>query len=600
MPIRLLPSHLVNQIAAGEVIERPASLAKELVENALDAGARRIEVSVEEGGIGLVSVRDDGSGIPADELPLALERHATSKIASLEDLEHVVSLGFRGEALPSIASVARLRIASRHGEATHAMEIAADGGHLSTSRPAPHPPGTTVEVRDLFFNVPARRKFLRSPATEFQHLEKSLLRIALARPMVAFLLTHNGRRAFAVEAAHDRAGEERRLAALLGAEFVAQSVYVEHSAVGLTLRGWVGLPTYNRAQPDEQYVVVNGRSVRDKFLASAVRQGYRDVLFHGRHPAYVLTLDLDPARVDANAHPQKLEVRFRDSRTVHDFVRRTVETALADTRPSSAVPGPIAALSLTGASMPTQSEGAFSPRYQSAMWLSESRAVGGQLDWRQFAGQESAPTAAETPAVADAAAATIPPLGYAVGQLHGIYIVSETAEGLALVDMHAAHERVIYEQMKAALLSGGPARQTLLVPQTVDLSESEADQALEQAEGLAQLGVVIDRVGPHRIAVREVPVALGTRDLGGLVRDAIHELSEHGATLALEVYRERALATMACHAAVRAHRRLTLAEMNALLREMEKTDRADQCNHGRPTWVRLSLEDLDRLFLRGR
>lgn len=609
MPIRLLPSHLVNQIAAGEVIERPASLAKELVENALDAGARRIEVTVEEGGIGLVAVRDDGSGIPPDELPTALERHATSKIASLEDLEHVVSLGFRGEALPSIASVARLRIASRHGEATHALEMTVDGGHLSPPRPAPHPPGTSVEVRDLFYNVPARRKFLRSPATEFQHLERMLTRIALARPHVGFLLTHNGRRTFAVEPATDRAGEERRLAVLLGREFVESAVFVEHSAVGLTLRGWVGLPTYNRAQPDEQYLVVNGRSVRDRFLGNAVRQGYRDVLFHGRHPAYVLSLALDPARVDANAHPQKLEVRFRDARTVHDFVRRTVEVALADTRPSDAVPGPIAAAALAGSPGGAASFGvaplSAAPRYQAPMAFAASDAIGGRLDWSHL-GSSTVPAIRDhDPADAGVASSSpaptlVPPLGYAVGQLHGIYIVAETVDGLALVDMHAAHERVIYEQMKRELSDGGPARQTLLVPQIIEVSEAEAEQAAEQADALAGLGVVVDRIGPHRIAVREVPVAFGSRDIGGLIRDAIRELSELGSTLAIETFRERALATMACHAAVRAHRRLTLMEMNALLREMEQTDRADQCNHGRPTWVRLTLEELDRLFLRGR
>ncbi len=603
MPIRLLPSHLVNQIAAGDVIERPASLAKELVENALDAGARRIEVTVEEGGIALVAVRDDGAGIPPEELPLALERHATSKIASLEDLEHVVSLGFRGEALPSIASVARLRIASRHGQATHAIEITVDGGHIGPARPAPHPSGTSVEVRDLFYNVPARRKFLRSPATEFQHLERALVRIALARPSVAFLLTHNGRRSFAVEAASDRAGQERRLAALLGQEFVASAVHVEHQAIGLSLRGWIGLPTYNRAQPDEQYVVVNGRSVRDRFLASAIRQGYRDVLFHGRHPAYVLSLDLDPSRVDANAHPQKLEVRFRDSRTVHDFVRRTVEAALADTKPSASVPGPIAPSALAGpVSMPSYGSSP-SLRYQSPMALSASDQIGGRVNWTDLARpavESSVVTAADQDSESSSEPPAIPPLGYAVGQLHGIYIVAETAEGLALVDMHAAHERVIYEQMKQELSGDGPARQTLLVPQVIELSESEADQAAEQADSLAQLGVVIDRIGPNRIAVREMPVALGSRDVGGLVRDAISELSELGSTLAMETFRERALATMACHAAVRAHRRLSLPEMNALLREMECTDRADQCNHGRPTWVRLTLEELDRLFLRGR
>ncbi len=597
MPIRLLPSHLVNQIAAGEVIERPASLAKELVENALDAGARRIEVAAEEGGIALVAVRDDGCGIPADELPLALERHATSKIASLDDLEHVASLGFRGEALPSIASVARLRLSSRETGASHAVQVDVDGGHVGEPRPAPHPPGTSVEVRDLFFNVPARRKFLRSPATEFQHLERTLVRLALARPSVGFMLTHNGRRSFAVEAADTRLAEERRLAAMLGAEFVAGSLYVEHSALGMSLRGWVGLPTYTRAQPDEQYLVVNGRAVRDRFLGNAVRQGYRDVLFHGRHPAYVLYLDLDPARVDANAHPQKLEVRFRDSRTVHDFVRRTVETVLAGTRPVADAAGPIASSAFAGA--PAAAPAA--PR-QAAMGLAVSERVGGPLDWTRLARADAAPAAGGVqplPAPVPVPGA-VPPLGFALGQLHGIYIVSETAEGLALVDMHAAHERVVYERLKAELDQGGPPRQVLLVPEVIELAESEADVAEEQAPLLAELGILVDRIGPRQLALREVPVAFGSRDLAGLVRDALAELAERGATLAVAERRERALATVACHAAVRAHRRLTVPEMNALLREMERTDRADQCNHGRPTWVRLTLAELDRLFLRGR
>jgi DNA mismatch repair protein MutL len=592
MPIRPLPNHLINQIAAGEVVERPASLAKELVENALDAGARLIEVTVEDGGMSLVAVRDDGSGIPAEELPIALERHATSKIASLEDLEHVASLGFRGEALPSIASVARLRIVSRHGEARHATAIRVDGGLAGAPEPAPHPGGTLVEVRDLFFNTPARRKFLRSAATEFQHLERALIRIALGRPEVAFRLTHNGRRSFQVEPARDRFGEERRLAALLDDAFVQSAVYVEHAAMGMSLRGWVALPTYSRATADEQYFVVNGRAVRDRVLSGAVRQGYRDVLFHGRHPAYVLQLSLDPARVDANAHPQKLEVRFRDARSVHDFVRRTVEAALAETRPGAATAGPIAATALA----PVVPAGLVR---QAPMPLAVEESIGGVLDWTRLATPVS--RAAETrPSETMPAAGPVPPLGYALGQLHGIYILSETAEGLALVDMHAAHERVLYEQLKAELEAGGPQRQTLLVPQILELAESEADLAIEHAAGLAELGIVIDRLGPRQLAVREMPVAFGSKDLGGLVRDALRELSELGGSGVVTEWRERALATVACHAAVRAHRRLTLAEMNALLRDMERTDRADQCNHGRPTWVRLGLADLDRLFLRGR
>ena len=584
MPIRVLPSHLVNQIAAGEVVERPASVLKELVENALDAGARRIEVAAEQGGVALISVTDDGAGIAAAELALALERHATSKIASLEDLEHVACLGFRGEALPSIASVARLSITSRERGAPHATAIEVDAGSQGAARPAPHPPGTSVEVRDLFYNVPARRKFLKSAATEFQHLERALRRIALSRPAVAFRLLHNGRRSFAVEPAAGRAAEERRLGELLGPDFVAAAVHVEHSAVGLALHGWIGLPTYSRAQADEQYLVVNGRAVRDRLLGSAVRLGYRDVLFHGRHPAYLLYLELDPARVDANAHPQKLEVRFRDGHAVHDFVRRTVETALAATRPREGAQGPIAA----GAVAIGARTGA-----QATMPLAVAERVGGRLDWTRLATAPLAP-APEEPA------ATTPPLGFAIAQLHGIYILSETAEGLALIDMHAAHERVIYERLKLEHAAGGAPRQPLLVAQLIELEESETELALEQAEALAELGVVVERAGPRQLALREVPLALGDEDLAGLVRDALRELAEEGAVHVVATRRERMLATIACHAAVRAHRQLTLPEMNALLREMERTDRADQCNHGRPTWVRLSLEDLDRLFLRGR
>jgi DNA mismatch repair protein MutL len=592
MSIRILPAHLVNQIAAGEVVERPASVAKELVENALDAGARRIDVTVEQGGIALLAVRDDGAGIDAAELPLALERHATSKISSLEDLEHVASLGFRGEALPSIASVARLTLTSRRDPAAHGTAIDVDGGAVGAPRPAAHPAGTSVEVRDLFFNVPARRKFVRSAATEFQHVERALTRLALSRPDVAVLLTHNGRRVFALEAASGRAAEEHRLVALLGEEFLEGALYVEHAALGLVLRGWLALPTYSRAQPDQQHLIVNGRAVRDRFLASAVRLGYRDVLFHGRHPAYVLHLALDPARVDVNAHPQKLELRFRDGRSVHEFLLRSVETVLAGTRPGADARGPVPANALaTDAS-----------HRQAPMALGVADSVGGALDWTQLARPLPGRPRPELSAGAsvDPDGAAVPPLGFALGQVHGIYILSQTRDGLALVDMHAAHERVLYERLKQELEAGAVPRQALLVPQLLALSEAEADQAEEQVPALTALGIVVDRVGVRQLAVRETPLAFGNRDLGGLVRDALAELAERGETLRVRADRERLLATFACHAAVRAHRVLTLPEMNALLRDMERTDRADQCNHGRPTWVRLSLEELDRLFLRGR
>ncbi|HXQ31822.1 MAG TPA: DNA mismatch repair endonuclease MutL [Steroidobacteraceae bacterium] len=594
MSIRVLPSHLVNQIAAGEVVERPASVVKELVENAIDSGARRIEVAVEKGGVALIAVRDDGGGIDAAELGLAIERHATSKISSLEDLEHIASLGFRGEALPSIASVARLTLTSRRLPASHGMCIEVAAGVAAEPRPAPHPPGTSVEVRDLFFNVPARRKFVRSAATEFQHIERMLIRLALSRPDVGFVLTHNGRRSFALEAAPDRGAAERRLAVLLGEEFLAGALYVEHAALGLTLSGWLGLPTYSRAQPDEQHFIVNGRAVRDRFLANAVRQGYRDVLFHGRHPAYVLSLALNPERVDVNAHPQKLELRFRDGRTVHDFVMRTVESALATTRPAAGLAGPVPidARVAVGASREADTG-----QSQSALGLMRPPSIPGRIDWSALVAAAPSSTGADRDSDSGA---RIPPLGFALGQVHGIYILAETADGLALIDMHAAHERVLYEQLKHARASGGVPRQALLVPQVLEFSEAEAELAAEQAPALAELGIVVDRLGARQLAVRAMPVAFGSRDLGGLVRDALIELAERGTTARVADAEERLLATVACHAAVRAHRRLTLTEMNALLRDMERTDRADQCNHGRPTWVRLTLEELDRLFLRGR
>ena len=590
MSIRVLPPHLINQIAAGEVVERPASVVKELVENALDAGARRIEVAIEQGGSALILVRDDGGGIAATEVNLALEPHATSKIASIEDLEHIASLGFRGEALPSIASVARIALTSRQLPAEHGTRLEVDAGNATPARPAPHPPGTTVEVRDLFYNVPARRKFVRSAATEFQHIERMLTRLALSRPDVGFVLTHNARRSFSLEAARDRAGAERRLATMLGPEFLAGALHVEHSALGITLSGWLALPTYSRAQPDQQHLIVNGRAVRDRFLANAVRLGYRDVLFHGRHPAYVLNLALDPARVDVNAHPQKLEIRFRDGRTVHDFVMRTVESVLAATKPAAGLAGPVPLGARTWASGAPE---------QHSMAIRDS-GIGGRLNW--------AALAAELPAAGAAAGATrseeshtpLPPLGFALAQVHGIYILSETADGLALIDMHAAHERVLYEELKRERAAGGVPRQALLVPQVLEFSAAEADLAEEHAAALAAIGIVVGRLGDTRLAVREMPVAFGTRDLGGLVRDALSELAERGASEQVEGASERLLATVACHAAVRAHRRLTLPEMNALLRDMEQTDRADQCNHGRPTWVRLTLPELDRLFLRGR
>jgi DNA mismatch repair protein MutL len=579
MPIRRLDHTLVDQIAAGEVIERPASVAKELLENALDAGARHLAIDVEHGGIRLLRVRDDGIGIPAPELPLALARHATSKIASLADLERVVTLGFRGEALPSIASVSRLTLTSRPADAPRAASIESNEGRLGKPKPAAHPPGTTVEVRDLFHRVPARRKFLRAEATEFQHVLRTVIRLALSRFDVAFTLTHNRREQFALPPANGRLEREARVARLVGADFVANSRHVTHSLSGMALEGWIGLPSQSRAQPDRQFLFVNGRMVRDRLLASAARLGYRDVSHGGRHPAWLLYLTLDPSQVDVNAHPQKLEVRFRDGRAVHDFLFRSVERALAAAGAGAQGSPPVMPAALFGAAMGGARHG---------LPLGEP--------WSVYAlpgeGANGAARPDEPPVDA--------PLGQAVAQLHGIYIVTQTAEGMALVDMHAAHERVIYERLKSALDAGGGSRQPLLVPAVVETSETDAALAAEHQQELAAAGLVVDRIGPATLAIREVPAVLAGQDVAAVLRDALADLGQHGATHRIAERQNELLANIACRSAVRAHRQLTVPEMNALLRDMERTERAGQCSHGRPTWTRVSLVELDRLFQRGR
>ncbi|HKE43950.1 MAG TPA: DNA mismatch repair endonuclease MutL [Steroidobacteraceae bacterium] len=575
MPIRILEPELISQIAAGEVIERPASVVKELVENALDAGARRIEIEVEKGGVALCRVRDDGNGITPEELPLALARHATSKISALDDLEHVVSFGFRGEALPSIASVSRLQMTSRTSQAAHGWKVAAGNG--AEAAPAPHPPGTTVEVRDLFFNVPARRKFLRSEGTELQHITRHVERLALSHFDVAMQLTHNQRRVIALPAATDRAAQEERLAQVCGAEFLNSALRIENVAAGLTLSGWIAQPTFARAQPDLQFWFINGRPVRDRLLVNAARLGYRDVLFHGRHPAYVLYLELDPARVDVNAHPTKQEVRFRDPRSVHDFVHRTVHEALSATRPQAHTRAPIAGL--------TQ--------------LADPRQIGFAL--RDPPVPAYLATALDPPASpAPESAEAQYPLGFALGQLHGIYILAQAADGLIVVDMHAAHERVTYERLKRLAAGESAQPQLLLVPVVIDVSSSEAERADLHREEFARLGFDIDRLDAQRLAIRQVPALLAQSDVGAMVRDVLAELGGSERSLHIQDQGNELLASIACRSALRAHRTMTLPEMNALLREMERTERADQCNHGRPTWMRLSVTDLDRLFLRGR
>ncbi len=606
MPIHVLPDELINQIAAGEVIERPASVVKELVENALDAQARRIEVDIERGGSALIRVRDDGIGIEAAEIGIALERHATSKIASLADLENVASLGFRGEALPSIASVSRLTLTARAAAAEHAWTVTAEEGAITPPRPAAHPHGTSVEVRDLFFNVPARRKFLRSEQTEVQHILRMLERLALSRFDVAFAVTHNGKRVWQLAPAASPAERLARVAKVCGEEFAAHTLELRHASEALHVSGWLGLPTFSRSQSDLQYVFLNGRYIRDKLLAGAVRLGYRDVLFHGRYPAYLLYLEMAPAQVDVNAHPQKLEVRFRDSRRVHDFVFRTLESALAATRPTSESAG-----SAPAGDWLTASAGfaGSAPRAQtqSRFFLPEPRATPGAVDrYRALltphetgAVRDAVPQAGSTALAELAAASPEAPLGFAIAQLHGVYILAQAEGGMVLVDMHAAHERITYERMKK-LLQGQTAAQHLLVPELLRVSLAEAEAAERHADEFGRLGFDVGRLAPTELALRVVPSLLADRDPGGIVRDVLADLLDSGHSRRVEESIDHLLATTACHASVRAQRQLSLGEMNALLREMERTDRADQCNHGRPTWVRLSLGDLDRLFLRGR
>ncbi|HNP34917.1 MAG TPA: DNA mismatch repair endonuclease MutL [Woeseiaceae bacterium] len=593
MPIQQLPDHLVSQIAAGEVVERPASVVKELLENSLDAGAHRVSVDVVAGGQKLIRIRDDGAGIPKDELELSMARHATSKIRSLEDLEAVASLGFRGEALPSIGSVARMTVTSRTQNDDSGWQIETDDGRLHAPIPAAHPIGTSVAVHDLFYNTPARRKFLRTEKTEFGHIEKWLRRIALSRPDVAISLTHNGRSVLDLAAADTDEGRLARIAKICGDAFAAQALRIDREEEGIALAGWIGLPAYNRSQPDMQFWFVNGRSVTDRTLAHAAKHAYRDVLFHGRFPAYVLHLTLDPASVDANAHPAKHEVRFRDSRRLHGIVGQTLEAALRDTRPGSSAPNP----------MPAAKQALFGQHSmhlpnQARSGLHGSHAVTETL--AAYQRLASGMTAAEPSGEAPGGASDAPPLGFAVAQLAGTYILAENSEGLVLVDMHAAHERIVYEKLKSSYDDRDIVRQPLLVPVTVSVSESEANLVEESSDTLRQLGLLVTRGGATSLIVREVPSLLRYADVESLLRDVLSDLSESGASNRVENVINDTLATMACHHSVRQNRLLSIPEMNALLREMEVTERADQCNHGRPTWTTLTMNELDRLFLRGR
>ena len=597
--IKQLPETLIDQIAAGEVVERPASVVKELVENALDAGATRLDIELEEGGIRLIRVRDDGDGIAPDELPLAVSRHATSKIASLDDLEQVVTLGFRGEALPSIASVSRFSLRSRRADSEHGAQLQIDGGKPGAVTPHPHPQGSTVEVRDLFYNVPARRRFMKAERTELGHIEDWLRALALSRPLIELRVNHNGK---LIRHYRPLRGEDTgigRTADVLGEDFATACIALDHAAAGLRLHGWIGLPTTARSNADQQYFFVNSRAVRDRTVAHAVRQAYADVLYHGRHPAFVLFLELDPRRVDVNVHPAKHEVRFRDGRLVHDFVFRTLHEALAGARAGLVASPPQDA----GAATPASHLAAWSPMRQSGLSLAindPAAAYAGGFGSDAIASAtplEAAPVQAMPPFDGEGAA---PPLGYALAQLHGIFILAENQHGLVLVDMHAAHERITYERLKNAQESVGIRAQPLLVPLTLALSEREADAAEQHAQALAELGFEVDRAGPQSIRLRGVPALLDGADPRQLLLDVLADLREHGGSRKVEERRNELLSTMACHGSVRANRRLGIAEMNALLRDMEATERSAQCNHGRPSWVQLGRAELDRLFLRGR
>jgi len=595
--IHALPSQLINQIAAGEVVERPASVVKELLENSLDAGADRIDMDIEQGGIKLIRIRDNGKGIHKDDLALALSRHATSKVGTLQDLEQVCSLGFRGEALPSIASVSRLSLTSRQKGADAGWSLEATGD-LNDPAPAAHPNGTSIEVRDLFYNTPARRKFLKTERTEFSHIDALLKRLALSRFDVGFVLRHNQREIFSLQPARTNAERDARVSQVLGSAFLENSFCIQIAAAGMRLSGWVGRPTFNRSQADMQYFYVNSRMVRDKVVSHAVRMAYQDVLFHGRHPAYLLFMELNPKLVDVNVHPAKYEVRFRESRQVHDFVFRTLQRALAES--NVAQPDSVQPSETAGSIMPEGSANPAAAHAGMAEYVYSRPLNLGVSDQRSaysMAFQDRQPEpdpVVETPN--DYAA---PPLGFALAQLQGVYILAQNAEGLVLVDMHAAHERVVYERFKQNFEDKGVTTQPLLVPTAVAVSEREADLAEQTVELLAELGMEVDRLDREKLLVRSIPAMLQGTDPEQLLRDLLSDMNEYGTSDRIRHEINAVLAGMACHGSVRANRKLTLDEMNSLLRDMERTERIGQCNHGRPTWVQLGMDQLDKLFLRG-
>jgi len=621
--IRLLPDLLINQIAAGEVIERPASALKELMENSLDAGATEIAVQLEGGGIKLLRVRDNGGGIAPDELPFALMRHATSKIVSLDDLQRVASMGFRGEALASMAAVAQVTLTSRNAEAAHAWQIQAADGNQSEALPAAHAHGTSVEMRELYFNTPARRKFLRSEATEFAYCEEAFKRIALSRPDVTFTLQHNARMVWKLPATSSPLppGEglgvrehplKQRIAALLGDEFSQNAVAVDRQAANLRLYGMASLPVYSRATRDTQYFFVNGRFVRDKVLAHALRQAYQDILHNQRHAAFVMFLNIPPEGVDVNVHPAKSEVRFRESQAIHQFVFHTLQQALsapmAEASPSDEAISHSIRPPQNGGQVadypqpsPSRGEGASAPFFPAQQQripfgIAQQQAAYRLWEAQTESGKQEAPNSSLAPPLPQDEV----PLGYALAQLSGIYILAQNAHGLIVVDMHAAHERIVYEKLKTALDMQQIPTQPLLIPAVFAADALDIATAEEEQTALLQLGFDIAPLSPTTLAVRAMPVMLKQAHAEAAARDALHELREYGATRALTERRNELLATLACHSAVRANQQLSIPEMNSILREMERTERADQCNHGRPTWFQISIAELDAKFMRGK
>jgi DNA mismatch repair protein MutL len=621
--IKLLPPRLANQIAAGEVVERPASVVKEMLENSLDAKASRIDIDIENGGIKTMRIRDNGHGIAQDDLALALSRHATSKIYVLDDLEAVGTLGFRGEALASVSSVSRLILTSSTDDSSQGWAAKAEGQEMSTElTPAPHQQGTTVEVRDLFFNTPARRKFMRTEKTEFNRIEEVVKRLALANFEVTFELRHNQRTIHSLRAGTSEAEKNRRVAQICGPAFMENALTVDIERHGLRLWGWVALPTFSRSQADLQHFYVNGRAIKDRLVSHAVKQAYSDVLYHGRHPAFVLYLEVDPATVDVNVHPTKHEVRFRDGRTVHNFIYSSLHHALADVRPDDQLttasslavaagiggesnqqqtiidqqPMPLAAASLANAAG-NPSSYSQSAHYPSTHYPSADTDTPQIREALSFYGQAS--NAAPEVVPSGEGNSDIPPLGYAIAQLKGIYILAENAQGLIVVDMHAAHERVVYERMKSAFDQGNVQAQPLLVPQTLAVSEKEVACTESHQDVFQQLGFVVETAGPESLLIRQIPVSLKTANVEQLVRDVLSDLIQYGSSDRIKSHINELLSTMACHGSVRANRLLSVPEMNALLRDMEATERSGQCNHGRPTWMHFSLAEIDKWFMRG-